>query len=169
MKNIIFIGFMCSGKSTIGRNLAKEIGFDFVDTDKWISKKTNMTIGEIFSDMGEEYFRQLETKTIKEFCGILENAVISTGGGLPIRQENVPYLKELGTVVYLKVSRDTVIERLNPKIERPLLNVENKEEHIDKLLTKRNPLYEKAADVTIDTNNKPISAIVDEIRKLLSI
>ncbi|NMB42906.1 MAG: shikimate kinase [Clostridiales bacterium] len=169
MKNIIFIGFMCSGKSTIGRVLAKEIGFDFVDTDRWISNKANMTVGDIFKEKGEDYFRSLETQTIKEFCGTLDNTVISTGGGLPIKQENVPYLKELGRVVYLKVSRDTVIERLNPNIERPLLAVENKEEFIDELLAKRNPLYEQAADITIDTNNKSIATIVDEVRKALAI
>ena len=78
-------------------------------------------------------------------------------------------MKELGRVVYLKVSRDTVIERLNPNIERPLLAVENKEEFIDELLAKRNPLYEQAADITIDTNNKSIATIVDEVRKALAI
>ena len=169
MKNIIFIGFMCSGKSTIGRILAKDINYDFVDTDQWISQKANLTIGEIFEKEGEDYFRELETQTVKEFCETISNSVISTGGGLPIRHENVSYLKELGSVIYLKVSKETVLERLNPNIERPLLAVENKDERIENFLAKRNPIYEKAADYTIDTNNKSVSAIVEEIRKLLSI
>lgn len=169
MKNIVFIGFMCSGKSTIGRILAKEIGFEFIDTDQWISQKMNLTVGEIFEAKGEDYFRKLETKTVKYFSENLNNTVLSTGGGLSIREENIPYLKEIGTVVYLKVSKDTVLERLNPNIDRPLLAVDNKEEIIENLLARRNPLYEKVADVTIDTNNKTIIAIVDEIRKLLSL
>lgn len=169
MKNIVFIGFMCSGKSTIGRILAKEIAFEFIDTDQWISQKTNLTVGEIFESKGEDYFRKLETKTVKYFSENLNNTVLSTGGGLSIREENIPYLKEIGTVVYLKVSKDTVLERLNPNIDRPLLAVDNKEEIIENLLARRNPLYEKVADVTIDTNNKTIIAIVDEIRKLLSL
>ncbi len=163
MKNIVFIGFMCSGKTTIGRTLAKRQDYKFIDTDQWIRKKEKMDIGDIFEKKGEDYFRKLETKTVKHFANNLSNTVVSTGGGLSVRQENIPYLKEIGTVIYLSVSKDTVLSRLNPNIERPLLSVDDPEKRIEELLEERNPIYEKAADLIIDTNNKTISKIVDEI------
>lgn len=167
MKNIVFIGFMGSGKTTIGRALAKEIYYEFIDTDQWISDKMNLTVGEIFASKGEEYFRQLETSTVKLFSNELENTVLSTGGGLSIRQENASYLKEIGTVVYLKASKNTILGRLNPNIERPLLAGPNPEERIEELLKQRNPIYEEVADLIIDTDDKSVETIVKELKERL--
>jgi shikimate kinase len=167
MKNIVLIGFMCSGKTTVGRSLAKKLNFDHLDTDQWIRKETNLEIAEIFERKGEDYFRNLETQTVKHFSNELRNTVLSTGGGLPIRKENASYLKKIGTVVYLQVSKETVVSRLNKNIERPLLAVKDPENKISKLLNDRNPLYEQVADITIDTNNKTIDIIVNEILEYL--
>lgn len=165
--NIVFIGFMASGKTTIGQALAEKKGYSFIDTDKWISNKMNAPISEIFDKKGEDYFRQLETKTIKKLSKSLDNTIISTGGGLSIKKENVPYLKNMGTVVFLKVSKETVISRLGKNKERPLLASENPEEKIETLLKERNPIYEQVADVIIDTNNKSVKELVDEVIKTL--
>ena len=168
MENIVLIGFMCSGKTTIGRILAKKINYTFIDTDHHISKNENLTVGEIFDTKGEEYFRKLETQTVKEFSKSLKGTILSTGGGLPIREENVPFLKEIGRVIFLKASKETVISRLNPKVERPLLLESNPEEKIENLLNQRNPIYEKVADIEIDTNNKSMESIVEEIIEAIS-
>lgn len=167
MNNIVFIGFMCSGKTTIGRALAKEIDFEFIDTDKWISKQMNLTVGEIFAEKGEDYFRQLETNTVRDFSKNLSNTVLSTGGGLSIRQENIPYLKEIGTVVFLSVSKDGVLERLNPNIERPLLAGGNPGKKVEELLAVRGPIYEEVADFIVDTNDKSVMEIVEEVKRVL--
>lgn len=167
MNNIVFIGFMCSGKTTIGRALAKEIDFEFIDTDKWISEQMNLTVGEIFAEKGEDYFRQLETNTVRDFSKNLSNTVLSTGGGLSIRQENIPYLKEIGTVVFLSVSKDGVLERLNPNIERPLLAGDNPGKKVEELLAVRGPIYEEVADFIVDTNDKSAKEIVEEVKRVL--
>lgn len=169
MKNIVLIGFMCSGKSTVGRELAKEVNYKFIDTDQWISQQMNLTIGEIFAEKGENYFRQLETNTVKGFSKNLRNTVLSTGGGLSIRQENISYLKEIGAVFFLRVSKDGVLDRLNPDVERPLLAGDKKGKKVEELLAVRNPIYEKVADFIVDTNDKSVKDIVEEIKTLLSL
>lgn len=169
MKNIVIVGFMCSGKSTVGRKLAKKINYKFIDTDQWISNEMNLSIDEIFDKKGEDYFRGLETNTVKHFSENLTNAVLSTGGGLSIRKENLTYLKEIGTIVYLKVSKNSVLKRLNPNIVRPLLEQEDREEIIEDMLNIRNPIYNDIADIVIDTNNKSIDTVVNEVMDKLSI
>lgn len=165
--NIVFIGFMASGKTTIGKSLAEKKGYSFIDTDEWISNKMNTPISEIFDKRGEEYFRQLETNTIKKLSKNFDNTIISTGGGLAIRKENARYLKDMGTVVFLKVSKEIVISRIGKNEERPLLAGEDPEKKIEALLKERNPIYEQLADVIIDTNNKSIKEIVDEVIETL--
>lgn len=168
MNNIVLIGFMCSGKTTIGRLLANELDYSFIDTDYWISKETDLTIDEIFASKGEEYFRKLETETVKNFSNNLKNTVLSTGGGLSVREVNIPYLKEIGQVVYLQVSKDTVLDRLNPNVVRPLLEQDNQAERIEELLKIRRPIYEAVADIIIDTDNKSVEAVTREVRQSLS-
>lgn len=169
MSNFVFIGYMFSGKSTIGKALANELSYEFIDTDQVISEETDLTIAEIFEKKGEAYFRELETKTIKNLSKNLQNTILSTGGGLSVREENIKYLKEIGTIIYLKVSKETVLERLNKDIERPLLAEENPEDKIDKMLKVRSPIYEQVADFTIDTDNKSVERITNEIKTLLSL
>lgn len=161
--NIVLIGFMGSGKTSVGDCLANKLSFGFVDTDQMIEEKNQMAITKIFAEQGEEYFRDLETNTIKDMLQNFESCVISTGGGLPLREVNSDILKELGYVVYLKVSRDTVLARLKGDHSRPLLAGENASEKVDTMIKYRDPIYEKAADAIVIVDNKPIYTIMNEI------
>ena len=122
MKNIILTGFMASGKTTIGTELAKMMGYAFADTDSMIEKNENRTINEIFATDGEAYFRDVETqmaKTVSE----MGNTVVSTGGGMVLRSENVEYMRKNGIVFYLDTDFDVIIQRLkNAAATRPLAN-----------------------------------------------
>ena len=161
--NIILIGFMGSGKTTIGKRLAKLLDYSLVDTDKLIEKKQGMTISDIFADKGERYFRQLETDTISEMIQTCHKTIISSGGGLPLRECNVKILQELGFIIMLDVSKETVLKRLQGDTTRPLLQGDNVEEKVEELLTYREPLYELAAHMKVSVNDRTIQDIAEEI------
>ena len=163
MENIILIGFMGCGKTTIGIKLSYRMRRPMLDTDKLIEKDEGRTISEIFEADGESYFRDLETKCLKKLIKTTNNHIISVGGGLPVREENHALLKELGTVVYLRASALTIYERLKHDKTRPLLQGENPQLKIRELMEKRSAIYEKAADVIIDVDGKAFDAIMDEI------
>lgn len=157
--NIILIGFMGSGKTSVGEYLAERLGFQFCDTDRLIEQKAGDTINHIFAVHGEEYFRSLETDLLKELKPVLEHTVLSTGGGLPLREVNSNLLKEMGYVVYLKASKQTTLERLAGDTTRPLLQGEDREQKVEKLLTGRIPIYEKAAHEVIVTDDRSVNDI----------
>lgn len=163
--NIILIGFMGCGKTTIGNELYKRLNYKFLDTDAEIEKNSGMTISDIFAKYGEEYFRNLETKTIEDMISNVNETIISTGGGLPLRKCNAEILKKLGFVVYLKVKKDTVLKRLEGDNTRPLLAGDNVDEKVEKLLEFRNPIYEASAHLIIETDDKTIEDILEEIVK----
>lgn len=165
MKNIILIGYMGCGKSTIGKQLAKALNYQFKDTDELIEAVTGEKISEIFASKGEEYFRKLETETLKNLQGTMTATVLSTGGGMPCREENVGLLHSIGMVIFLKVSKETVISRLKGDTTRPLLQGEDFETKIEQMLATRNPLYEKAADVVINTDQLSVYEVVDAVLK----
>ncbi len=165
-KNIIMVGFMGSGKTTVGRILAKKIGYEFFDTDKYIEKKEQMTINEIFATKGEPYFRALELEVAKEIS-TSENKVIGTGGGMVKNDEIMRLLKANGIVIYLKASPGKIAHNLRNDDSRPLLAGGDKYGKIKALLAQREPLYIKAADIIINTDRKvPKSAAMDIIDKL---
>ncbi len=166
-RNIILIGFMGAGKTTIGERLASLMKRRMIDTDAYIVAKEGMSINEIFDKKGEEYFRKLETDVIKEITNTTHNAIISTGGGMPLRDENAKLLKKLGKVFYLKSEPDTIYERVKGSTDRPLLNVENPKERIVSLLKERSPKYENAANVTVETDDKDIEEVVDVIYRCM--
>jgi hypothetical protein len=161
-KNVVLIGFMGCGKSTVGRALEKKWGYKYLDMDAHIEAAEGMTINEIFASKGEAYFRELETGMLKKLAGT-KRYIISTGGGTPLREENRQLLKELGTVIYLRVSPETVCERLKDDTTRPLLQRPDKEEAVRELLGKRKNLYAAAADYTISVDRKMVSRIVKDI------
>ena len=162
--NIVLIGFMGSGKSTVGKYIARSMGDkNFIDTDEYIVEEEGMPITEIFSTKGEEYFRELETKTLGYFKTNYRNTVFSTGGGMPLRKENADILRKIGTVVYLRVTADTIYERVKDDTKRPLLQVDNPYERICKLLDEREGKYVAAADKIVDTDGKSLKDIVGEI------
>ncbi len=163
--NIILIGFMGSGKTCVGEYLAKQLAYGFQDTDQLIEEKTGDSINHIFSIHGEEYFRKLETDLLKEMVPVLEDTVLSTGGGLPIRDENSALLKELGFVVFLKTSKETTVARLQGDRSRPLLQGDELEERVERMLALRTPIYEKTAHDMVITDNKTVGEIAHLILK----
>lgn len=161
--NIVLTGFMGCGKSTIGAALAEKYGYKLVDTDQVIEKRAGIAISEIFRIKGEAYFRSVETNVLAELNDTLSNTVISTGGGLPLREENQRVLKALGYVVYLNVEAEEVIRRLSGDTTRPLLQGDDSEKKVRELMAYRRPIYERGADVSISVTGKSVSDIVEEI------
>lgn len=163
-KNIVLIGFMGCGKTTVGIRLSYRIRKAMEDTDKLIEKRQKCTIGEIFAKQGEEYFRQLETQVLKEAVGKYHNQIISVGGGTPIRAENRELLKQLGTVVYFRVKPETVYKRLKTDTTRPLLQTDNPLESIRRLLDERTDAYEACADIVIDVDDLSLDEVVNLVQ-----
>lgn len=167
MNNIILIGFMGSGKSTLGCFMENK-GYTLIDTDEAIEKNMETSISEIFATKGEEYFRNLETECIKE---LIENktdkTVVSVGGGLPMREENRTLLKTLGKVVYLRATVDTLVNRLTGDTKRPLLAGGDLRQKITELFAKREAVYESLSDVIIDTDNCTLEEIFSGIMEAL--
>lgn len=165
MDNIILIGFMGSGKSAVGQQLAVKMGYDFKDTDEIIVASEGIEIQEIFRKYGEEQFRNMESSLLLSLVDSLKNTILSTGGGMPIRDRNVNLLRLMGQVIYLRASQNTIIERLSGDTTRPLLEGENLEERVERLLGVRASIYEHAADLIIDTDYMSIDDIVDLIMR----
>lgn len=162
-KNIILIGFMGSGKSVLGKLLARELNYSFIDCDSEIEAQERLSISDIFAKYGEEHFRRLETQMLKQLCG-LDGAVISTGGGAVTIDNNIPILKEGGIVVFLNASADEIASRLVDDTTRPLLQCEDKLQRINNILDKRIPLYRQTAHIIINVDGK---AAEDNLKELL--
>ena len=150
MKNIVLTGFMGTGKTAVGRELARRLGMRLIELDTEIEKAEGMTINEIFSRHGEPYFRDRETEMVKRFAK-QDNLVISTGGGVVLREENMKALREKGVIVCLTASPETILRRISTSDERPLLKVDDPLKKIKDLLEYRRPYYEKA-DIVIETD-----------------
>lgn len=161
MKNIVLTGFMGTGKTEVGKILAGHLGYTFIDADAVIEEEQKMTITEIFKRYGEPYFRELESKVIKRLSE-MERAVISTGGGAVLRQENMDNLRKKGIIICLMASPETIFERTKNDTSRPLLQVENPLQRIKELLDFRRPYYEKA-DIIISTDGKSPEEVAQEI------
>lgn len=153
--NIIMIGPMGSGKTTIGRRLADMLGKHFVDCDQTLEQRLGVNISLIFDLEGEEGFRQREHLMLKELC-LQNNTVLATGGGSVLRAENRELLKQFGTVVYLETSVTQQLSRLERDKTRPLLQRPDREQHLRKLAQQRNPLYAEIADVMVKAKNLPV-------------
>lgn len=163
-QHIILIGFMGAGKTTVGRRLAALLGRELLDTDQQIERQAGMTINRIFETEGEASFRRRETEALRRLADRKAPAVISAGGGLPLREENREILKTLGLTVYLRVRPETVLQRLEGDHTRPLLAGEHPEETVRRLLEERGGIYAMAASLTADTDGKSPEAIAEEIR-----
>lgn len=163
MNNIILIGFMGCGKSTVGFRLSYRLRRVLEDTDKLIERKEGRSISDIFALKGEDVFRRMETACLRELLLSQEEKIIATGGGLPIRQENRALLKQLGTVIYLRISAKNVWERLKGDTSRPLLQCDEPLAKIEALLDKRNPVYEAAADMIVDVDGKDMEQVISEL------
>jgi shikimate kinase len=160
MKSIYLTGFMGAGKTTIGKALGKYLEMPVFDTDQKIEKKEKRTINELFEQQGEAYFRACETSILGELP--LEDAVITTGGGIICKDENRQLLKEQGIVIFLFASEEEIAKRLEQDETRPLIRGD-KLERIGTLYKERLPVYKKTADYIIDTTGKGIGEVVREI------
>jgi Shikimate kinase len=164
MKHIILIGFMGSGKTRVGRRLARHLELPFIDMDEQIVERAKMPVTEIFEKYGEAHFRELETKVLEELLDIKEQMVISAGGGVAVQKVNQEYLKET-IVVYLQATVETLVKRLSGDATRPILNGGNLKEKIMALKEERDPIYEQVSNIAINTSNMGVLEIVTRLSK----
>ncbi len=164
--NIILIGYRCSGKTSVGKVLAMRLRRDFLDTDVLIEEHAGRIIEEIISHDGWDRFRDLE-KTVIRTISQRDNLVIATGGGVVMDNENVQTLKRNGFLVWLKADVDLLKERMNKEYQlgrnRPSLTGEDPRDEIEKVLHIRNPFYQKAGDMIVDTDTRSIREVADSI------
>jgi len=165
--NIYLIGMMGSGKSTIGKLLAKNIYYKFIDVDDFIVEHSAYeSINEIFEEKNEEFFRTLENDAMKELSDF-EKTVIATGGGVILNEENIQMMHSTGIVIYLESDIENLVRRLKDAKDRPLLKGVDLKKKLERLFDKRERLYSQAANLTIDISAKDKNDIVDEIIKIL--
>ena len=164
-KNIILVGFMGSGKTSIGMKLARAFSYEFLDSDNEIEQEQQKKINAIFAEQGEEAFREMETQFLVKLCGKKKKFVLGTGGGMPIREENITLLKKLGTVVFLKAGEEELVKHLKNDTTRPLLAEGDLYEKIHTLYAKRLPVYESVADYIVQTDGKTFYEIIKEIEE----
>lgn len=151
-ENIVLIGFMGSGKSTVGRELHLKLGYPLVDMDQVIEQRMGKPITAIFAEEGEEVFREMETTVLRELADpAAPRRIISTGGGVVGRAENRLLLRNLGYVVWLDAPVSVILERTGKNRMRPLLHTEDPAARIRALMAEREPLYQETAHLKLDT------------------
>ncbi|NVM38061.1 MAG: shikimate kinase [Candidatus Lokiarchaeota archaeon] len=164
--SVALIGFMATGKTTIGKSLAIYLGeeYRFIETDQLIIQKTGKTISSIFTEEGEEKFREYENE-VCEKVSKFNKVVISCGGGVVLNKKNVESLKKNCHIVLLRASPKEIYERIirNGKTSRPVINIKDSKREIKKIQKFRKPFYKEAAEIVIDTTEKKIQNIVREI------
>jgi shikimate kinase len=167
-RSIVLIGFMGTGKSSIGRRLAEVTRRPRFDTDQMIATRLGMSITKIFARLGEEEFRKQES-TVLQNLDAGQLSIIVTGGGVVLRPENVKRLRELGTIVCLTANLPTLLERLGRRSHRPLLRGENRRELVEALLREREPIYRGAADLVVDTSGLSHDQVAQSIQDSLAL
>jgi shikimate kinase len=169
LKNISLIGFMGSGKSTIGKVIAENLNYLFVDIDKIIEYISGISINEIFKNYGENYFRLIENKIINKTY-YNKNCVFACGGGVFNNEENIKIIRKNSCVIYLVITEEEAYERLKDKKDRPLLLVEGDlKQRIKDIMIQRNNIYNSNCDFKIDIKGKSPSVIKDEIMAYLNL
>lgn len=161
-RHIFLIGFMGAGKSANAECLAELTGAGRLEMDQEIVKEQQMEIAEIFEKYGEEYFRDLETEFIRGLKHAAP-AIVSCGGGAVLREENVRLMKEMGRIILLTATPQTILSRVKDSEERPILNGHKDVAYIEALLEKRRAMYERAADWSVSTDDKEVGEICREI------
>lgn len=160
--SIVLIGFMGTGKSILGQALSEKLDLELIDTDDLVEKKMGMPIPQIFEKYGEEKFRDLESDIIQEISG-KKNKIISCGGGVCLREENIINIKSGNIVILLEASARVILDRIKSDKNRPILKEKMNIENIEAIMKERKLSYHKAADFIIDTDNKTLLELVDEI------
>ena len=161
-QNIFLIGFMGAGKSTIAKVLQRELGMELVEMDERIVKEQGMSINDIFAQKGEDGFRDIESQLVIDI-GKNKNSIVSCGGGVVVRPQNVENMKKSGKIVFLTATPETILKRVKNGKDRPLLNGHMNVEYISELMEKRRQMYEDAADVKVSTEGKTVGEICTEI------
>ncbi len=163
---IFLIGFMASGKTSKGKKLARKLNVPFIDLDQEVERQEEQSISTIFDTQGEEYFRKLEAKIIRSYSKDLE-VVVALGGGTPCFHNNLRYINDVGTSVYMKRSESRILGRLREnKQKRPLIANLNDEElkvFIHTTMNTRTPYYEQA-NIVFDADNKQLSELIDKLK-----
>lgn len=167
-KHIFLIGFMGVGKSTISARLGRLLAVEPIEMDDYIEKKQGMKISKIFETYGETYFRDCESQMLLEMHE-KEPTVISCGGGVPLRAENVALMRQSGCVVWLTADPEAILKRVRNNTNRPLLNGHMNVAYISDLMDARREYYERAADFVIDTTGKSIARICEEVLQTLGV
>jgi shikimate kinase len=165
-RNIFLIGPTGSGKTAVGRQLARDSGLKFLDSDNEIEKRTGVEIAYIFEKEGEAGFRERETEMIRELTA-LDGVIVATGGGAVLSPENRRQLADNGVVVYLKTGVGEQLKRTARSRKRPLLNQEDPRLVLEKMALERRPLYEEIADLSVDTSNQRVRNVAEQLKEML--
>ena len=169
MANIVFIGYRGAGKSVVSRIIAEKLHLESIGMDARIEEKMGMTIPELVAKHGWNKFRDIESEVVKEIAG-KDNRVIDTGGGVILREKNTENLKKNGIIFWLKATKDTIVKRIKDGSERPALSQDKTFlEEVEEILEERTPKYLAAADYIVDTENRGIEAVADEIIDIFSL
>lgn len=163
MKRIVLMGFMGAGKTTIGKALAEKLSWDFIDTDAEIEKEQGRKISEIFETEGEQAFRDMETRLLEKLEKSEEQFVLSIGGGMPVKEENRELLRQIGTVVYLKATKEELVRRLSGDTSRPLLQGGALEEKVAALMAARESIYVETAHLEVITDGRSVEELIEKI------
>jgi shikimate kinase len=166
--NVVLIGFMGTGKSSVGKLVASRLGFQFVDNDSIVVERAGMEITEIFAKHGEAIFRDYETRALESLVH-LSRCVVSTGGGAVLQEENRAVLQRIGLVVLLTAREEIIYDRVARTTKRPLLSTPDPRETISQMLDHRRAAYAEAAQVTVDTSDltreQAAEAVIAEAKK----
>lgn len=161
-RNIFFIGFMGSGKTTISAAFSKKYQRKLIEADDILVERAGMSVNEIFATQGEQAFRDMETELCRELVN-LDDHVVSCGGGIVVRPQNVEYMKKNGVIILLEATPETILDRVKGSTARPILNGHMNVEYIAELKKKRAEAYQSAADLVIHTDGKAVDEIVEEV------
>ena len=165
MKNIYIVGFMGTGKTSVGKSLAEKLGKQFIEMDELIEQRASKSINDIFAQDGEAHFRRLESELLKELAA-KEDLVVSCGGGLICNEDNLKVLKDTGIIFNLESSPQAIYERTKRYTHRPLLNVDDPLGKIKGLLLKRRPFYERAHHSVRSEEESP-QEVADRIAEII--
>src|ERR1700736_4676879 len=160
VRNIVLVGFMGSGKSSVGREIARRLGFRFIDTDTTIRQKHGKSIPDIFASFGEPFFRDEENKALQDLQDV-EHVVVATGGGIVLQPRNHALLRSLGVVVWLTATEEVIWERVSRNQNRPLLKTPDPRTTISTLMSTRYPLYRSLADIIVETSGLTHQEVAD--------
>lgn len=169
--NLIFIGMMGSGKTSIGKLIAQKQGMQFIDSDKIIENVYENDISCIFATIGEKSFREIEKKIIQHISRV-NNCIIATGGGVPLDPENICNLKKNGKVIWIKTDANIIMERVGNDTSRPILQTGNPEKKIRQIMTERETIYKSSCDIQVDTSavslEEAADLIINMVKNLLN-